>query len=100
MKNCENCAREVCRFMPPVGEVNCGYWKPDKSISGNWIPCSERIPEVYKNVLIYYARWEDNPIQVAHIQGDGLCWEFSDGEFYPAMKDVTHWMPLPNPPVG
>lgn len=63
-----------------------------------WIPCSERLPEIGADVLVYYTRWENSPIQIAHIMTDGLCWEFSDGEFYPSMGEVTHWMPLPMHP--
>lgn len=64
----------------------------------DWIKCRDELPEVEKDVLIYYPKWKDNPKQAAHIMSDGLCWELSDGEFYPGMKEVTHWMPLPNDP--
>ena len=62
-----------------------------------WIPCRERLPEYGVDVLVYVKPWEDN-IQVAHIQYDGIMWEMSDGEFYFSKSDVTHWMPLPEPP--
>lgn len=64
---------------------------------GRWIPCSERLPEYGVDVLVYSKSWEDH-IQVAHIQYDGIMWELSDGEFYFSQSDVTHWMPLPEPP--
>lgn len=66
--------------------------------ANRWIPCSGMLPEVDKNVLIYYPKWEDAPVQTAHIMSDGSCWEFSDGEFYPSKNEITHWMPLPEPP--
>jgi hypothetical protein len=93
--NCENCAREDCIFIPPVGEVHCGYWRSDTPAVNRWILCEDELPERDTNVLIYYPAWKDAPVQTAHIMIDGSCWEFSDGEFYPSMKDITHWMPLP-----
>ncbi len=60
-----------------------------------WIPCSERMPENYKNVLLYGKK-------IGILKG-----------FFTAYKDlyiadsgntgvrkyaVTHWMPLPDPP--
>ena len=62
-----------------------------------WIPCSERLPEYGLDVLVYTKSWEEH-IQVAHIQYDGIMWELSDGEFYFSQSDVSHWMPLPEPP--
>lgn len=40
----------------------------------------------------------ENPIQIAHIQHDNILWELSDGEHYFSKDEVTHWMPLPEPP--
>lgn len=67
-------------------------WRPSE-----WIPCREMLPEVEKDVIVYTKAWEEH-IQIAHIMGDGIMWELSDGEFYFPMFDVTHWMPLPEPP--
>jgi hypothetical protein len=98
MKNCENCAREVCSFMPPVGEVNCGYWKPDTSINGNWILCSERLPENNQQCLIY------RNIKVSNLKMTTGIYN-SDRQVFiglrhgTALRDAIAWMPLPNPPV-
>ena len=27
-KNCENCARETCAVMPPIGKCYCDFWQP------------------------------------------------------------------------
>ena len=69
-----------------------------KRIIPEWIPCSERLPEFDEDVLVYYPPWKDNPIQIAHMQQDGI-WETSDGEFNFSAKAVTYWMPIPEPPV-
>ena len=97
MKNCENCAREVCNFMPPSGEVSCGYWKAVKSINGNWIPCSERLPENNQQCLIY------RDIKVSNLKMTTRIYH-SDRQVFiglrhgTALKDAIAWMPLPNPP--
>lgn len=49
-----------------------------------WIPCSERLPEVGVEVLVYS-------------ESDGEAVDYYGGEFF-RWPDVTHWMPLPEPP--
>lgn len=71
-----------------------------QQISPEWILCSERLPEIDEDVLIYYPLWKDSPIQVAHLQHDGILFESSDGEFNFKASAVTHWMPIPDPPVN
>ena len=51
-----------------------------------WIPVKDRLPDVGKFVLIY------NEI-------NGVCLDYHDGATF-GYYDVTHWMPLPNPPKG
>ena len=96
---CDDCCKrrgvtEMC-----ADDDKCQDISVLKSVSAvnRWIPCSERLPEYGVDVLVYAKPWEDN-IQVAHIQYDGIMWELSDGEFYFSKSDVTHWMPLPEPP--
>lgn len=96
-----------CITIPADNEWDSGYntamaeakqYIQNAPTVNSWIPCSERLPEVDTNVLIYYPKWEDAPVQTAHITHDGICWEFSDGEFYPSKSEITHWMPLPEIP--
>ena len=51
-----------------------------------WIPVKDRLPDVGKFVLIY------NEI-------NGVLLDYHDGATF-GYYDVTHWMPLPNPPKG
>ena len=51
-----------------------------------WIPVKDRLPDVGKFVLIY------NEI-------NGVCLDYHDGVTF-GYYDVTHWMPLPQPPKG
>jgi hypothetical protein len=49
-----------------------------------WISVKDRLPEKYVGVLVYNGS----------IHEDFIC---SSGYFYDTL-DVTHWMPLPEPP--
>ena len=51
-----------------------------------WISVDDRLPDVGKFVLIY------NEI-------NGVRMDYHDGATF-GYYDVTHWMPLPNPPKG
>jgi len=56
----------------------------------HWIPVSERLPEGEKVLVL----WKDGAIH--------LDWTFIDGGSYywwnSGQANVTHWMPLPEPP--
>ena len=60
--------------------------------SSKWIPVTERLPEERKWVLIYT---EIGRTLVAAWYGDG--WGTTS---FVALNNVTHWMPLPEPPKG
>lgn len=64
-----------------------------------WIPCSERLPEPLQNVIICT---DIKTVTVAWINGNE--WYFADtgnGHIEQwGLDDVTHWMPLPEPPKG
>ena len=83
-----DCPKKGCISMQIINE---------QPAVNRWIPCSERLPDCGKDVVVYTKAWEEH-IQIAHILCDGIMWELSDGEFYFSMFDVTHWMPLPSPP--
>ena len=63
---------------------------------GRWVPVGERLPEPYYDVLV---RWGSaDCLVVAYIVPDASgvpCWceRYSERDI-----DVTHWMPLPQPP--
>lgn len=60
-----------------------------------WIKCSERMPEYFSNVLVT----DGEGVEVMRLDCDG----YWDSWLEPwvvtvAREDVTHWMPLPEPP--
>lgn len=69
---------------------------------GHWIPCSERMPE--DNTIVLYV-WcsENGNVSVLHgwhssIRGLGSAWHQSGVGMQRPDDEVTHWMPLPEPP--
>lgn len=66
-----------------------------------WIPVSERLPELNTDVLVcdakygYFGVWSLGRYK----NKDALYWE-DDGGWFKSLDDVTHWMPLPEPPKG
>ncbi len=72
---------------------------------GEWIKCSERMPEDETPVLVML----NGEIRVAEIRWDTPTYEetyqpfrywddpYDDGQDWEVF-DITHWMPLPAPP--
>lgn len=58
-----------------------------------WIECSERMPEYFCDVLIT----DGEHVEVKWWDGDEWdCWAERNSDI--CSDDVTHWMPLPEPP--
>lgn len=62
-----------------------------------WISVKEQLPQIGRNVLIYYPKWDGDEIQVAKLDCDGITFDIC-GEFNIGTGVITHWMPLPEPP--
>ena len=76
-----------------IGEVPSADIQP----APQWISIKERLPEIWKSVLIYYPKWDGDEIQVAKLEADGMMFDIC-GEFNIGIGAVTHWMPLPERP--
>ena len=66
-----------------------------------WIKCSERMPDVGEQVLIRISCSEHFNIENGRYKGDGLwvgCWFHVYGK-KGSPYQVSHWMPLPSPPI-
>lgn len=63
-----------------------------------WIKCSERLPEVdeHKPIAIYTGNCIGQGMFVACYDEDGF-YDYWDGV---EISGISHWMPLPSPPVA
>ncbi len=65
-----------------------------------WIPCSERLPEVYKDVLICWDFKGNREVLIGNMYSDGTFHGYDDeylthnGRKY---RKAVAWMPLPEP---
>ena len=63
-----------------------------------WISVDDRLPQKNGRYLTANKRWDDK-INVFDLWFDGGFW-YVDGEDDVFDFEVTHWMPMPNPPKG
>ena len=63
-----------------------------------WIKCSDRMPEHCQEVIVCWNNYyvSDNyEVHAATYNADFECFYIHKAGL--SVKDVTHWMPLPNP---
>lgn len=63
-----------------------------------WIPVTERLPENDQWVLCFMKDKSFGTFRV--FQWNYIDWRWNDGNEWYDEHDVTHWMPLPEPPKG
>ena len=63
-----------------------------KQVIPQWVPVSERLPEPHHHVI----GWQPGFARTAEVW-IGSSGQWLGGDFEPA-GDITHWMPLPEPP--
>ncbi len=63
-----------------------------------WIKIEDQIPEWNKKIIGYFPGWKGKPIIFCELERqDKDGYYFKDESDY-LKKDLTHWMPLPEPP--
>ena len=67
----------------------------DNNVGGKWIPVSERLPKAFISVLICVHGERPLPTVKSAYLANGQ-WRANLEIFDP--EEVTHWMPLPEPP--
>ena len=67
-------------------------------VKQEWISAKDRLPKIDQKVLVYDAG-DETEIHVYHLREDldGLYWD-DEGGWAVDFENVTHWMPLPEPP--
>lgn len=83
------------------------------STASRWIPVEERLPEANKSVLVSYVPFTADEteraglyVSIAFLGYQSPCgrwyWGEYEGEeltdFVEVINEITHWMPLPEPP--
>ena len=66
----------------------------------HWIFCKDQMPEMHKEVLVYYAPllyYGENVITVGWWNGDDT-WAVYNGISNVPNKNIIAWIPLPSPP--
>ena len=63
-----------------------------------WIPVTERLPEAFVSVLVNMPGEKPSPtVREGFISNNGV---WHSAYFDRESDEVTHWMPLPEPPEG
>ena len=75
-------------------------WKEEPSIEivQEWILVKDRLPENDQLALCFMKDKSFGTFRV--FQWNYIDWQWNDGNEWFDEKDVTHWMPLPEPPKG
>lgn len=108
---CDEWARDL-RDMKEAADSIADFLITNGVTVQEWIPVTERLPELDKEVLLIVHGWEDRLYYTGclHRQEAERSWltgiesKASDwkicGFSYLREPIVTHWMPLPQPPKG
>ena len=90
-----------------IENTNPDYYKQEiarLNAERRWIPVSERLPEMYHPVLTM-AKKAKYPRVLSREKGADDIWVWALRQLggyvaYIGEKNITHWMPLPEPPEG
>ena len=85
IKDCVEKTREIILNEPVVTDANVG---------SKWIPVTERLPEKGEVVLACGKRHATSGMFQGALRNNPKLWHWKGN----TLKEVTHWMPLPEPP--
>lgn len=92
-RKCEQCPYmnaddEWCDSMDEIRGDAIAYIQQLEAQVPRWISVKDRLPEIYETVII----WRSDCHKAT------IGWNFQPGWSVPKGVEVTHWMPLPEPP--
>lgn len=64
-----------------------------------WIPIEEQKPSEFELVLCCILGEKENAIEILYRHGDSYYSDYDSGIVY-SQNEISHWMPLPEPPKG
>lgn len=70
---------------------------PTIEAAPKWIPCSERLPEMFEEVLVVWLSFKgDKHVTIAYMDDEENSCDWCSGWNGDVIDaEVTHWMPLP-----
>ena len=63
----------------------------------DWISVDDRLPKTFTLILFFGKEYDD---VTRHGQYGGGRWYDCDWSDDPIESEITHWMPLPKPPIA
>ena len=98
-EECKLCGKDSTPWAMINGHICGDCYSRDK-----WISVADRLPKLFKSVLVVITEKELTHIQLAHLtyvldSPDKKLWYIGeDWNNDYVSKLITHWMPLPQPP--
>jgi hypothetical protein len=91
-----NCPHFIRNVHDRGDDSLCDKYKCEVNALPRWIPVGEQLPGEYVNVLVFLHSLDWNSIyySIDHLTEEGQWWKASTSWKH----EVTHWMPLPEPP--
>ena len=87
----EECENAICNFYDYI---------MDAPAVNDWIPCSERFPEKHGEYMVFFGMY-NYTLNGTDVIDKRYYGEKSDGTIgwhSLCSSEITHWMPLPDPP--
>ncbi len=74
-----------------------GYAKGQEDAAPKWIPVTERLPETFGEYIVT-VKALDGTFYFDYADYDPFQQRWTTGLYRCPKEEVTHWMPLPEPP--